>query len=136
MPVLDAAVPGRRQVLAGLAAAGIAAGTGGLLDACGGPAAARPASPQPGKRYGGTLRAGLTGGSSSDTLDPHEGLNYLDTARAQALYEPLVQLDPDAGITYVLASEMTRATRPPRSGSSGCGQASTSTTASPSPRAM
>jgi peptide/nickel transport system substrate-binding protein len=47
--------------------------------------------------YGGTLRVGLTGGSSSDTLDPHQGLNYLDTARAQSLYEPLVQLDPQAG---------------------------------------
>ncbi len=29
------------------------------------------------------------------------------TARAQALYEPLVQLDADAGTEYVLASEMT-----------------------------
>jgi peptide/nickel transport system substrate-binding protein len=97
--------PGRRRFLAGIAAAGAAAG--GLLDACGGPAAARPASPARRKRYGGTLRAGLTGGSSSDTLDPHQGLSYLDTARAQSLYEPLVQLDADAGIEYVLASEIT-----------------------------
>jgi hypothetical protein len=51
---------------------------------------------------------GLTGGTSSDTLDPHQGLNYLDTARAQALYEPMVQLDADAQIGYVLASAMTR----------------------------
>jgi peptide/nickel transport system substrate-binding protein len=50
---------------------------------------------------------GLTGGSASDTLDPQQGLNYLDTARAQALYEPLVQLDADAGIEYALAREMT-----------------------------
>jgi peptide/nickel transport system substrate-binding protein len=103
MPTPAAAVPGRRQVLTGLAAAS----AGGLLAACGGPAAARPVSPRPRKRYGGTLRAGLTGGSSSDTLDPHQGLSYLDTARAQTLYEPLVQLDADAGIEYVLASEIT-----------------------------
>jgi peptide/nickel transport system substrate-binding protein len=105
MPMSAAAVPGRRQVLAGLAAAGAAAG--GLLDACGGPAAAHAASPAPRKRYGGNLKVGLTGGSASDTLDPHQGLSYLDTARAQTLYEPLVQLDADAGIEYVLASEIT-----------------------------
>jgi peptide/nickel transport system substrate-binding protein len=106
MPMSAAAVPGRRQFLAGLAA-GAAAGAGGLLDACAAPAAARPASPAPRKRYGGNLRAGLTGGSASDTLDPHQGLTYLDTARAQCLYEPLVQLDAGAGIRYVLASEIT-----------------------------
>jgi peptide/nickel transport system substrate-binding protein len=106
MPMLDAAVP-RRRFLAGLAAAGIAAGTSGLADGCGGPAAARPAAAGPRKRYGGTLRAGLTGGSASDTLDPYQGLSYLDTARAQTLYEPLVQLDADAGIEYVLASQIT-----------------------------
>jgi len=96
-------MPGRRQFLGGLAAAS----AGGLLAACGSPAAAHPASPAPRKRHGGNLRVGLTGGSSSDTLDPHQGLTYLDTARAQALYEPLVQLDPDAGIEYVLAREIT-----------------------------
>jgi peptide/nickel transport system substrate-binding protein len=35
---------------------------------------------------------GLAGGSDKDTLDPHNGLTYLDTARAQALYQPLVRL--------------------------------------------
>jgi peptide/nickel transport system substrate-binding protein len=103
MPVPVAVMPGRRQFLAGLA--GTAAAT--ALAGCGSAPGARviPASQR--RRYGGTLRVGLTGGSASDTLDPHQGLNYLDTARAQALYEPLVQLDPDAGIEYVLASEMT-----------------------------
>jgi peptide/nickel transport system substrate-binding protein len=52
--------------------------------------------------------AGLTGGSSSDTLDPHQGLSNLDTARAQSLYEPLVQLSTaTTAIQYVLATEMT-----------------------------
>ena len=95
--------PGRRQVLGGLAAAALAAGG---LTACSTPGPARPAAPR--KRYGGNLVAGLTGGSSSDTLDPHQGLSYPDTARAQALYEPLVQLSADASrIEYVLAAEMT-----------------------------
>jgi peptide/nickel transport system substrate-binding protein len=96
--------PGRRQFLAGLAGAGVAAG--GLLAACGSPAAARPAGPGPRKRYGGNLKAGLTGGSASDTLDPHQGLTYLDTARA-TLYEPLVRLSADARLEYVLAQEIT-----------------------------
>jgi peptide/nickel transport system substrate-binding protein len=102
MPSSSAAVPGRRQFLAGLAAAS----AGGLAAACGsapGPRAAGPAR----KRYGGNLRVGLTGGSSSDTLDPHQGLSYLDTARASALYEPLVQLSPSAVTAYVLAHEIT-----------------------------
>jgi peptide/nickel transport system substrate-binding protein len=77
----------------------------GLLAGCGTSSPAAPAAAV--RRRGGVLRVGLTGGSNSDTLDPHQGLNYLDTARAQALYEPLVQLDADARIEYVLAAEMT-----------------------------
>lgn len=105
---IAAAGPGRRQFLAGLAAATAAAGAAGLLDACGSSQPlARPAA-GPRKRHGGDLKVGLTGGSASDTLDPHQGLNYLDTARAVALYEPLVRLSPDAGrVEYVLAREMT-----------------------------
>ena len=49
---------------------------------------------------------GLTGGSGSDTLDPHAGLTYIDTARFQALYSPLVQLDGQARFEYVLAESM------------------------------
>lgn len=103
MPLPVAVVPGRRQFLAGLA--GTAAVT--ALAGCGSAPGTHPIKASKRRRYGGTLRVGLTGGSASDTLDPHQGLNYLDTARAQALYEPLVQLDPDAGIEYVLASEVT-----------------------------
>ena len=55
------------------------------LAACSPPAAPcprRPPADRPRKRYGGNLAAGLTGGSASDTLDAHQGLTYLDTARA------------------------------------------------------
>jgi peptide/nickel transport system substrate-binding protein len=97
----------RRRFLAGLAATSAAAGTGGLLAACGSAAAARPAGAGHRKRYGGNLAAGLTGGSASDTLDPHQGLTYLDTARASALYEPLVTLSAGARLEYVLAEEIT-----------------------------
>ena len=42
------------------------------------------------------MSVGMTGGSGTDTLDPHQGLTYLDTARAHSLYNPLYQLDPNA----------------------------------------
>jgi peptide/nickel transport system substrate-binding protein len=106
---------GRRQFIGGLAGTGAVAGMGGLLAACGGSssggsasASAAPSSSSgsaaggPQKR-GGNLRVGLTGGGSNDTLDPHSGLTYLDTGRAQALYNPLYQLNADAVGEYVLA---------------------------------
>ena len=49
---------------------------------------------------------GLTGGSGADTLDPHKGLTYLDTARAQSLYQPLLQLNTQAQTEFVLAEEI------------------------------
>jgi peptide/nickel transport system substrate-binding protein len=99
----------RRQVLRGIAAAGAIAGAGGLLGACSsssssGQAAASPTSTV--KRRGGALKVGLTGGSGSDTLDPHKGLTYLDTARAQSLYQPLLQLNTSAQTEFVLAEEI------------------------------
>jgi peptide/nickel transport system substrate-binding protein len=101
---------GRRQFLRGIAAAGAMAGTAGLLAACGGASSASPqqlaaASRRP--RRGGNLKLGLTGGSSSDTIDPHKSLTYVDTSRLQSLYQPLVQLDAQAQVEYVLAESIT-----------------------------
>ena len=96
----------RRQFLR---AAG-ATGTAGLLAACG---SAVPGRAEPRKRYGGNLMAGLTGGSSADTLDPHKPVTDLDISRVQTLYEPLVTLNLQAtGVEYLLAEEIT-----PRNGS-------------------
>ena len=101
---------GRRQFLRGIAAAGAMAGTAGLLAACGGSGTASSpqlaaASRRP--RRGGNLKLGLTGGSSSDTIDPHKSLTYVDTSRLQSLYQPLVQLDAQAQVEYVLAESIT-----------------------------
>src|SRR6266849_5515677 len=102
---------GRRQFLQGLAVTGAIAGAGSLMAGCsssgssGSPAAgASSASTAP--RRGGNLKVGLTGGSGSDTLDPHKGLTYLDTARAQSLYQPLLQLNTRAQTEFVLAEEI------------------------------
>src|SRR5690242_21226302 len=98
----------RRQFLRGLAATGALAGTGSLLAACSsGSSSSAPVAPGSGaRRKGGSLKVGLTGGSGSDTLDPHKGLTYLDTARAQSLYQPLLQLNTRAQSELVLAEEI------------------------------
>jgi peptide/nickel transport system substrate-binding protein len=100
----------RRQFLRGMAATGALAGAGGLLAACGSLSTsdkntssvtvARP-------KRGGNLKVGLTGGSGSDTVDPHKDLTYTDTARLQSLYDPLVQLNAQAQVEYVLAESIT-----------------------------
>ncbi len=108
VPLLSGDAVGRRKFLSGVAAVGAAAGAGSLLAACGTsskstapPVAAQAAS----QKRGGSLKVGLSGSSGNDTLDPHQGLTYLDTGRAQSLYQPLVQLNTNAQIEYVLAEE-------------------------------
>jgi peptide/nickel transport system substrate-binding protein len=98
----------RRQFLRGIAATGAVAGAGGLLAACGGSSTTSGApAVAAGRKRGGNLKVGLSGSSGTDTLDPHAGLTYLDTARAQALYQPLVQLSTTAQNEFVLAEEIT-----------------------------
>jgi peptide/nickel transport system substrate-binding protein len=101
---------GRREFLRGIAATGVAAGAGSLLAACAGSSSGSTtqgsqASHRP--RRGGNLKLGLTGGSSSDTVDPHKSLTYLDTSRLQSIYQPLVQLNAQAQVEYVLAESIT-----------------------------
>src|SRR5262245_45057025 len=101
----------RRQFLRGLAATGALAGTGGFLAACssgngGSTGASSTPTTNGAPRKGGDLKVGLTGGSGSDTLDPHKGLTYLDTARAQSLYQPLLQLNTQAQAEFVLAEDI------------------------------
>ena len=108
-PVLTE-MPGRRDFLRGIALTGVAATAGGLLAGCSSGSSAKgpKATPSAGKpKRGGNLKVGLAGGSTSDTLDPHQGLTYLDTGRFEALYQPLVKLNKDAKVEYVLADSIT-----------------------------
>jgi peptide/nickel transport system substrate-binding protein len=106
MPAPVSTLPGRRQFLAGAIGTATAASASSLLAACGTATAAHP--PGPRKRSGGNLMVGLTGGSSSDTLDPHKPVTNIDITRVQTLYEPLVTLNLQASaVEYVLASEIT-----------------------------
>lgn len=100
---------GRRQFLGGIASTGAVVTASGLLAACGSsgptPAATPSASASGAKHRGGSLRVGLTGSTGADTLDPHQGLSYLDTARVHQLYQPLFQLNAQAQPEYVLAED-------------------------------
>jgi peptide/nickel transport system substrate-binding protein len=97
----------RRELIVRAAAVGLSTSAiGALLAACGTSGTANPATTAK-PRAGGNLRAGLSGGSSSDTLDPHMGLTYLDTARANQIYNPLLKLNAAAQTEMVLAEEIT-----------------------------
>jgi peptide/nickel transport system substrate-binding protein len=93
---------------AAVGGAGLAAGVlpGGALGASA-RAWAIPASMVSTPRKGGTLKVGLTGGSSTDNLNPYiGGFTAIGTARNQQIYQPLVQLANNAQPQYVLAEEI------------------------------
>jgi peptide/nickel transport system substrate-binding protein len=108
-PLIEGAAPSRRQFLRGVAATGVTAGAGGLIAACGSSSSSKP-GPTPtsaSPKYGGDLKVGLSGSSGADTLDPQNTFTYIDGARAQALYQPLAQLNNQARMELVLAEEVT-----------------------------
>lgn len=101
----------RRQFLrvsggaAGLAAAGAVG-----LSACGSspkssPTTSAPSSGQP--KRGGNLKVGLTGGASTDTLDPDVTVTVPDIARQVTLFEPLVTQNAKDRPALDLAKELT-----------------------------
>ena len=109
--VSGAAALNRRQFLRGVAATGAVAGTGSLIAACGGSSSTTgTTASSTASKHGGNLKVGLSGSSGADTLDPHAGLTYLDSARAQSLYQPLLQLNNQAQTELVLAEEITAKT--------------------------
>jgi peptide/nickel transport system substrate-binding protein len=104
----------RRRLLGNAAKGGLAVGAGGLIAACGSSSSSSSSAATTGSqassgtpKHGGTLRAGLTGGSSSDTADPNTIVNNTDYARAALLYEALVWTNSQAQQYNRLAEEMT-----------------------------
>jgi peptide/nickel transport system substrate-binding protein len=57
-------------------------------------------------KKGGTLRAGLSGGGSSDTLDAQAPVENVDVARVYQLYNQLLELDTNAVQQPALAEEV------------------------------
>ncbi|MFI6348151.1 ABC transporter substrate-binding protein [Streptomyces sp. NPDC050560] len=85
--------PGRRGVLA--AGGALALSASGLLAGCGGDT-----------RDGGDgdrFRAAFTSGGSQETLDPHVAPNFVDQARAKALYDTLATYADDMSVRPRLA---------------------------------
>jgi peptide/nickel transport system substrate-binding protein len=102
---------GRRDFLrySGMGAAVL--GGAAALAGCGSSATPSSTSSAPasaGKpKMGGTLHAGLTGGTGSDTLDAHQGVNNVDFARIISLYDPLIAFDLNAQNQLQLAESIT-----------------------------
>ncbi len=86
--------------LAGAALLGTAVG-------CGNANQADVPGPSGNPKRGGSLTLGASGGASNDTIDPHSGLTNADYPRLSMLYEPLVGLDHEGKIRYVLAESIT-----------------------------
>lgn len=87
------AEPGRRGVLA--AAGALAVAGSGLLAGCDG-------DTKDGSR-GDRFRAAFTSGGSQETLDPHVAPNFVDQARAKALYDTLGTYADDMSVRERLA---------------------------------
>ena len=121
----------RREFLKAGLAGSLAVGAGGLLSACGTGNTIKPFTTSiVGKpRTGGQLRAGLTGGSTADTLSPLNPITNVDFSRINNLYEPLVGLTPRRSRCTCWPRSSRPTPRPP-SGRSGSSRASPSTTAS------
>ncbi len=99
----------RRDLLRYGAQGAALVGAGGLVAATGGRRAMRAeatTTTSPRLKRGGTLQAGLSGGSSSDTLDPLNWVNLVDGARVYSLFNPLVDFDLDAHHVLSLADEL------------------------------
>jgi peptide/nickel transport system substrate-binding protein len=109
--LLTPAAPNRREFLRGIAVAGAAVGAGGLIAACDSPGSTTSTTTSgTSRKRGGDLIIGLSGSSGADTLDPHASLTFVDSARAQPLYQPLLQMNSAAQIQMVLAEEITAKT--------------------------
>jgi peptide/nickel transport system substrate-binding protein len=96
----------RREVLQAAVGGGVLLAGGSLLVACGSQASpTRQSTGQP--KRGGQLHAGVTGGSSSDSIDPAFLLSTVDVIRNFQLFEALVGYDAQAHPQLLLAEEFT-----------------------------
>jgi peptide/nickel transport system substrate-binding protein len=102
----------RRQFLRGVTVAGAAVGASSLIAACSGSSSTKAASTigTTVRKRGGDLKVGLSGSDGEDTLDPHAAETFIDSARAQALYQPLLQMNAQALSEMVLAEAITPTT--------------------------
>lgn len=79
------------------------------LGACGSSSSPGTSTSTPSSKpkRGGTLRAALIGGTSTDTLDANAPVETLDLCRISQLYNTMVALDANAKVQNVLVEEFT-----------------------------
>jgi peptide/nickel transport system substrate-binding protein len=80
-------------------AAGVPAGVAGATTAAPGLAVVKP-------KRGGTITAGITGGTTADTLNAENNITPTDNIRNCLLYEPLASYDQNALVELILAEEL------------------------------
>lgn len=98
---------GRRELLRMGGVAGMAAALAGPLAACSSPSGTGNTTQAAGsRRRGGTLRMGVLGGSSSDTVTASAAVGPPDFARLAALYNTLLSLDSTGNVVPVLAESI------------------------------
>lgn len=85
--------------LAGAAVLGTAVGCGTAITEGG-------TAPTGTPKQGGHFTLGGSGGAASDTLDPHIGTTNCDYARLPMIYDPLVGLDHEGKVKFVLAESI------------------------------
>src|SRR5262245_58311576 len=97
----------RREALKAGALSSLAVGTAGFISACGGSSGATASATAGAPRRGGSLRVGVTGGSSTDTVDPLNPVNNADFARVGSLYNQLAVINALGHPELSLAEEIT-----------------------------
>ena len=100
----------RRRFMGLLGTGAAAAGTAGLLAACGSSSSSSSSAAAGGSgkpKRGGHLHVGLTGGASSDTLDPLAQVTIPDLARSPQLFNSLIQFQSNGQLKPTLAEEIT-----------------------------
>ena len=95
----------RRQLLAGVAGAGLVLGAGGVLGGYADVAAAALEGAQ--VKRGGTLRVGHAGAGKAESFNPGRGGSFIDTSRQYNLFDPLVRVRPDLSYAPGLALRWT-----------------------------
>jgi peptide/nickel transport system substrate-binding protein len=104
--VLNEGLPRRSLLILKAGAAGAALlGTGGLAG-CGSSSSPTVTNAASKPRQGGRLRAGLTGDSSTDTVDAQMQVNFLDHARLIQLYDSPTAFDLNAQVQLSLAEAL------------------------------
>ncbi|MBS1868439.1 MAG: ABC transporter substrate-binding protein [Actinobacteria bacterium] len=98
----------RRQIVQRGLVSGAALSLPGLLAACGGSSGpgSRPAGGGTPRR-GGTLRVGITGGGTKETLNPGLANSDVDVARVAQVYEGFVTYDAKGNVVHALLDEAT-----------------------------